>query len=287
VEETLDLCKMNLAVHGLEGQIAQSNTYYEDPFKSVRQFDYVMANPPFNVNKIDKAKLEGDKRFSLGLPKADNGNYIWIQAFFSALNDHGRAGFVMANSAGDAGGSELEIRKKLISEKAVDVMVAVGPNFFYTVTLPVTLWFLDRGKVGTGREDTVLFIDARKVFRQIDRAHREWTPDQIEYLSNIVRLHRGEPVESAEGSAEMMAALFPHGTYVDVPGLCAVTTIDEIEKQSWSLNPGRYVGVTAAEDDGVDFQVRLEELSEELEKLNGEAAVLQGRITANVKEILG
>jgi type I restriction-modification system DNA methylase subunit len=121
VEETLDLCKMNLAVHGLEGQIAQSNTYYEDPFKSVGQFDYVMANPPFNVNKIDKAKLEGDKRFSLGLPKADNGNYIWIQAFHSALNDKGRAGFVMANSAGDAGGSELEIRKKIINENAVDV----------------------------------------------------------------------------------------------------------------------------------------------------------------------
>ena len=286
VEETLDLCKMNLAVHGLEGQIAQSNTYYEDPFKSVRQFDYVMANPPFNVNKIDKAKLDGDKRFPLGLPTADNGNYIWIQVFYSALDEHGRAGFVMANSAGDAGGSELEIRKKLISEKAVDVMVAVGPNFFYTVTLPVTLWFLDRGKIGTEREDTVLFIDARRVFRQIDRAHREWTPDQIEYLSNIVRLHRGEPVESAEGSAEMMAASFPHGTYVDVPGLCAVTPIDEIENQGWSLNPGRYVGVAAAEDDGVDFRVRLGELNEELEKLNGEAAVLQERITANVAELL-
>jgi len=286
VEETLDLCKMNLTVHGLEGQISQSNTYYEDPFKSVRQFDYVMANPPFNVNKIDKAKLEGNKRFPLGLPTADNGNYIWIQVFYSALDDHGRAGFVMANSAGDAGGSELEIRKKLITQKAVDVMVAVGPNFFYTVTLPVTLWFLDRGKVGTGREDTVLFIDARKVFRQIDRAHREWTPDQIEYLSNIVRLHRGEPVESAEGSADLMSESFPDGVYNDVPGLCAVATLDEIEKQGWSLNPGRYVGVTAAEDDGVDFQVRLEELSEGLEKLNGEATVLQGQIAANIAKLV-
>ncbi len=248
---------MNLAVHGLEGQISQSNTYYEDPFKSVGQFDYVMANPPFNVNKIDKAKLEGDKRFPFGLPKADNGNYIWIQAFYSALNDKGRAGFVMANSAADAGGSELEIRKKLIAEKAVDVIVAVGSNFFYTVTLPVTLWFLDRGKRGTEREDKVLFIDARKIFHQIDRAHRDWLPEQIEFLANIARLYRGENAETTDGSAELMSASFPDGVYVDVPGLCAVATLEQIEKQGWSLNPGRYVGVAAAEDDGIDFRVRL------------------------------
>ena len=156
IDETIRLCKMNLAVHGLEGQVSQANTYYEDPFKTVGQFDYVMANPPFNVNKIDKAKLEGDGRFPFGLPKADNGNYIWIQAFFSALNERGRAGFVMANSAADASGTELQIRKKLLAKHAVDVIVAVGNNFFYTVTLPVTLWFLDRGKAKTERAETVL-----------------------------------------------------------------------------------------------------------------------------------
>src|SRR5829696_262806 len=286
VDETVRLCKMNLAVHGLEGQVSQSNTYYEDPFKAVGRFDYVMANPPFNVNKIDKPKLEGDRRFPFGLPKADNGNYIWIQAFYSALNDQGRAGFVMANSAGDAGGTELDIRKKLIAEKAADIVVAVGSNFFYTVTLPVTLWFLDRGKRGTEREDQVLFIDARKVFRQIDRAHRDWTPDQIEFLANIARLYRGENVEAAEGSAEAMSASFPTGVYTDVPGLCAVATLEQIEKQGWSLNPGRYVGAVAAANDGLDFRVRLEELNEELEKLNVEAAALQERIAANVTELL-
>jgi len=124
---------MNLAVHGLGGQVSQSNTYYEDPFHSVGEFDYVMANPPFNVNKIDKSRLEGDKRFPFGMPRADNGNYVWIQVFYSALNGQGRAGFVMANSAADAGGSELDIRRKLIEERCVDVVVAVGPNFFYTV----------------------------------------------------------------------------------------------------------------------------------------------------------
>src|SRR6266571_3072310 len=126
VEETVKLCRMNLAVHGLEGQISQSNTYYENPFNSVGQFDFVMANPPFNVNKIDKTRLEGDKRFPFGLPRSDNGNYIWIQVFYSALNALGRAGFVMANSAADAGGTELEIRKKLLAERAVDVIVAVS-----------------------------------------------------------------------------------------------------------------------------------------------------------------
>jgi type I restriction enzyme M protein len=287
VEETVRLCKMNLAVHGLEGQVSQSNAYYEDPFRAVRQFDYVMANPPFNVNKIDKVKLEGDRRFPLGLPRADNGNYIWIQVFYSALNDHGRAGFVMANSAADAGGSELEIRRKLIAGKAVDVIVAVGSNFFYTVTLPVTLWFLDRGKRGTEREDRVLFIDARKTFHQIDRAHRDWLPEQIEFLANIARLYRGEKAETSEGSAELMSASFPDGVYADVPGLCAVATLDQIGKQGWSLNPGRYVGVAAAHDDGIDFRVRLEELNEQLETLNTEAAVLQERIATNVAELLG
>jgi type I restriction enzyme M protein len=287
VDETVRLCKMNLAVHGLEGHVSQSNTYYEDPFKSVGQFDYVMANPPFNVNKIDKSKLEGDRRFPFGMPKADNGNYIWIQVFYSALNDKGRAGFVMANSAADAGGSELEIRKKLLAEKAVDVIVAVGSNFFYTVTLPVTLWFLDRGKHGTEREDAVLFIDARKVFRQIDKAHRDWRPEQIEFLANIARLYRGVKVETAEGSAELMATFFPDGVYTDFAGLCGVATLTEVEKQGWSLNPGRYVGVTEAEDDGVDFRVRLEELNEELEQLNVEVVELQERISANADKLLG
>src|SRR6185312_2159070 len=124
-------------VHGLDGQISQSNAYYEDPFRSVGQFDYVMANPPFNVNRIDKSKLEGDRRYAFGLPRADNGNYIWIQIFYSALTDRGRAGFVMANSAADAGSSELKIRRRLIEDRSVDVIVAVGSNFFYTVTLPV------------------------------------------------------------------------------------------------------------------------------------------------------
>ncbi len=286
-EQTVRLCRMNLAVHGLEGQISQSNAYYEDPHHAVGAFDFVMANPPFNVNRIDKTKLEGDPRYPFGLPRADNGNYIWIQTFHSALNEKGRAGFVMANSAADTGGSELEIRRKLIEDRSVDVIIAVGSNFFYTVALPVTLWFFDKGKRSSDRADKVLFIDARKIFRQIDKTHREWTPDQIEFLANIARLYRGEDLATRDGSADLMAASFPDDAYVDVPGLCSAATLEQVERQGWSLNPGRYVGVAPAGEDGIDFRARLGELNEEVERLNSEAAALQGWIATNVAEILG
>ena len=151
VAETVRLCRMNLAVNGLEGDIDQGNSYYEDPHNARGKFDFVMANPPFNVDKVDKERLADDPRFPFGLPKPDNANYLWIQLFYSSLNATGRAGFVMANSAADARGSELEIRRKLIEAAAVDVMVAVGSNFFYTVTLPCTLWFLIGGKEQRGR----------------------------------------------------------------------------------------------------------------------------------------
>ncbi len=125
---------------------------------------------------------------TLCLPRTDNTNYLWVQVFYSALNAKGRAGFVMTNPASDARNSELDIRRQLLQKKVVDVIVAVSPNFFYTVTLPCTLWFLDKGKVGTEREDKVLFIDARNIYHQVDRTHREFWPEDIEYIANIVRL---------------------------------------------------------------------------------------------------
>jgi len=286
VAETVRLGKMNLAVHGLAGDIRQGNAYYEDLHRSTGKFDFVMANPPFNVDRVDKDRLKDDPRFPFGLPRADNANYLWIQLFYSALNDTGRAGFVMANSASDAGGSELDIRKQIIEARAVDVMVAVGSNFFYTVTLPCTLWFFDRGKRTTARAHQVLFIDARHLYRQIDRAHRDWTPAQIEFLANIARLYRGEAVENLHDSAALLAEHFPDGKYADVAGQCKVATLDEIEAQGWSLNPGRYVGVTARVEDDFDFKVRLEEQNEELEVLNAEARELEERIAENVVKLL-
>lgn len=283
IAETVRLCKMNLAVHGLSGDIREGNSYYEDLHKSLGKFDFVMANPPFNVNRVDKERIADDPRFGLGIPKVDNANYLWIQIFHAALNDKGRTGFVMANSASDARGSELEIRRKLIEAGDVDVMIAIGSNFFYTVTLPCTLWFLDRGKPAE-RKDKVLFIDARQIFTQVDRAHREFVPQQIEFIANIVRLYRGREPETTNGS--QMSEKFPDGKYADVAGLCKVATVKEIEAQGWSLNPGRYVGVAERAADDFDFAERLQELNEELERLNAEARELEERISENVAKIL-
>lgn len=285
-EDTVPLAKMNLALHGLSGDIRQANSYYEDPHRAVGAFDYVMANPPFNVDKIKKDQLAGDRRFPFGLPKADNGNYLWIQQFYAALAPTGRAGFVMANSAGDAGHSEKDLRKQLVESGAVDVMIAIGSNFFYTVTLPVTLWFLDKAKIGTPREDTVLFIDARHIYNQIDRAHRDFTPEQIEFLTNIVRLYRGEDVEIVAGSEVLLAENFPAGRYVDVAGLCKVATRAEIEAQGWSLNPGRYTGSAVVTEDDEDFTVKLEELYEEFTLLSNDADLLRAKVDAAVQGIL-
>ena len=284
--ETVRLCKMNLAVHGLSGDVREGNSYYEDIHKSVGRFDFVMANPPFNVDRVDKERIKDDPRFPFGMPKPDNANYLWIQIFYSALNENGRSGFVMANSASDARGSEQDIRKQLIKAGAVDVMVAVGSNFFYTVTLPCTLWFLDNGKAKTPLKEKVLFLDARHIYHQVDRAHRDFMPDQIEFLANIVRLYRGEQIETTNGSSQMLREKFPDGKYHDVPGLCRVASLSDIEAQGWSLNPGRYVGVAEREADDFDFKERLEELNEELETLNAEARVLEEQITENVSKLL-
>ena len=310
-DETGRLARLNLAVHGLEGDIRHGgnvNSYYDDPHHATGQFDFVLANPPFNVNAVDKDRLKDvvgpGRRFPFGLPRTDNANYLWIQLFYSALNATGRAGFVMANSASDARTSEQELRQRLIEARAVDVMVAVGPNMFYTVTLPCTLWFFDRGKAarpspsGSGvggavvdRRDTVLFIDARHIYRQVDRAHRDWTPAQIGFIANLVRLYRGEAPDLTVGGEKTAAKLSEvfgeRPAYADIPGLCKAATIAEIEAQGWSLNPGRYVGVAPGEAvSDEDFKAQLEALNEELETLNAQARTLEQTIAANVAGIL-
>jgi type I restriction enzyme M protein len=220
----------------------------------------------------------------------------------------------MANSASDARSSEQELRRQLIESRAVDVMVAVGPNMFYTVTLPCTLWFLDKGKAQivnrkseiVNRADTVLFIDARHIYRQVDRAHREWTPAQIGFLANLARLYRGEALDFTLGGDEARAKIqeifgeaagrktlnsqpstINSPRYRDVAGLCKAATLREIEAQGWSLNPGRYVGVAAGEAvSDEDFKEQLETLNEELETLNAAARELETTIANNVTEIL-
>lgn len=284
IADTVRLCKMNLAVHALNGDIRECNTYYENIHGCYHKMNYVMANPPFNAKGVDKERVKGDKRYPFGIPANDNANYLWIQEFYSAMKPgEGKAGFVMANSAADARGSELEIRKKIIQEQAVDVMISIGSNFFYTVTLPCTLWFFDNNKERHSRKDTVLFIDARNIFTQVDRAHREFTPAQIEYIANIVRLYHNKPVETREGSEDMLAESFPDGIYQDIAGLCKVASIDEIEAQGWSLNPGRYVGTAVEAFDEEDFWEIFSTLNSELQALNADAQKLERTIEENFR----
>lgn len=300
--DTVRLAKMNLAVHGLQGDIREGNSYYDDIHQSSGlegegQFDFVMANPPFNVNNIQKERLEDDKaRFPYGMPSTDNGNYIWIQQFYTALKEgKGRAGFVMANSASDARSSEMEIRKKIIQDGGVDVMVSIGANFFYTVTLPCSIWFFDKSKPA-GRKDKVLFIDARHIYRQVTRSVRDFNSEQLNFIANIVRLYRGNdldntflenhPDEGNNGDYQIDKH-FSDSTYQDIAGLCKVATINEIEDQGWSLNPGRYVGVAQYDElHDEDFAAKLKGLQEELIALNSEAHGLEQTVAANVIKVL-
>lgn len=196
------LAKMNLTVHGLEGNIQEGNTFYEDKHNLVGGADFVMANPPFNVDGVDKAKdaVKKDPRLMIdgkvNLPKNDNANYLWIQYFYNYLKPKGRAGFVMASSASDAGHSEKDIREKLVKTGAVDVMMAIGNNFFYTRSLPCTLWFFDRVKEqDIERKDKVLMLDARKIYRKVTSKVNDFSPEQLQNLICIVNLYRGNTLK--------------------------------------------------------------------------------------------
>ena len=201
--ETVKLAKMNLAVNGLRGDIRAANTYYDDEFQSLQKFDYVLPNPPFNVDDVNLSSVEKDKRFNTyGIPRkktkakkkdagketVPNANYLWINLFATSLKKNGRAALVMANSASDARHSEADIRKRLIEENLIYGMLTLPSNMFYTVTLPATLWFFDKGK----KDDRILFIDARNIFTQIDRAHREFSDEQIQNIAVISHLRKGE-----------------------------------------------------------------------------------------------
>lgn len=283
--QNVQISNMNLAIHGLQGNIKVGNTYKEDIHDSVGKFDYVMANPPFNSKKIDKEKLKGDKRFPFGLPKPDNGNYIWIQIFYSALNETGKAGFVMANSAGDARNTEKDIREKIVDEGVVDVIVAVGSNFFHTVTLPCTLWFFDKGKTKGDRKNKILFLDAREFYRNIDRAHREFTDEQLEFLGDIVRLYHGKKAEYPKN--KLFKKYFPKGKYQDIKGLCKIVTLEGVKEQDYSLNPGRYVGIKPLPPmPKKKFEKRMKKLNSEFVKLTTEASGLEKQIMKNIRKFL-
>ena len=268
---------MNLAIHGIEGKILEDNTYYSDPFNLIGKCDFVMANPPFNVNRIDKKKesIKNDKRLfaDVGIPKADNGNYLWIQYFYHYLNEKGRAGFVMASSATDASNSEKLIRQKLIETGAVDCIVSISSNFFYTRSLPCHVWFFDRGKQRVNK-NKILMIDARQVYRQVTQTLRDFNEEQLAGLTAIIKAYRGETVSKQFRSNSWLKTQFANGHYEDVEGLCKIVTLAEIEKNNWSLTPGRYVGYKMEIDENFDYEKRLAEIHTELALLHNEANCL-------------
>lgn len=280
------LAKINLAIHGIEGKILEANSFYSDPHNLVGKCDFVMANPPFNVNKVDKGRdfVKTDLRLPFGLPKADNANYMWMQYFYSYLNETGRAGFVMASSATDAGHSEKLIRQQLIETGAVDCIVSVGNNFFYTRSLPCHLWFYDKGKRAENK-DKILMIDARNVYRKVTTTINDFDEQQMQGLTAIMKMYRGEAPEVSKEN-KWFKERFSQGIYQDIEGLCKVVTIDEVRENDWSLTPGRYVGVAMDLDEDFDYQARLLEIQSELEVLNAEAIELSATISDNLRKLI-
>lgn len=283
-EVTVKIAKMNLSIHGLSGKITQANSFYEDIYNSVGKFDFVLANPPFNVEGVDEngeviidpSRIEGDPRYFLGLPVTQKGNitnanYLWIQMFASALSNKGRAGFVMANSATDAGNAEKEIRRKLVDEGLVDVIITTPSNMFLNVTLSSTLWFLDKGKKGKDRQSKILFINAQNIFTPVDRAHNRWTDEQIQEIAGVVKRYRGE-----EG----------YDKYEDVKGLCKLVTLEDVKENDYSLSPGRYVEIVEKKVDDTEFDSRMKDLSAEFKSLTQEAHELESKIDGNLKKIV-
>lgn len=361
--ETVKLARMNMFLHGLTGEIIQANSYYSDPYDSFGKFDFVMANPPFNVDDVTYDKVKDDRRFNtFGIPKnktkskskdaetVPNANYLWINQFATALNETGRAALVMASIATDAGKSEAEIRARLVEDGIVSAMLSLPSNMFFSVTLPATLWFFDKAR----REDKrVLFINARNTYRQIDRAHREFSPEDIANLACIRHLYQGDTeyynklieqyqaeqkrldgelnaaiadeqevqkeviafqeenpdkqlnrdlkrrsddaaqliadlqkqIAYFEGKEQWLVDNFPEGTYRDVIGLCKAASIEEIREQDYSLNPGRYVGVSFDVEDLDDFRESMSDLKAELSALNDKSALLMDSIMSNLNQL--
>lgn len=315
--DTVKLAKMNLLLNNVRGEITEANSFYSDPYNAFGQFDYVMANPPFNVDEVSVERVKDDARFNTyGVPRnkskagkkggdkketVPNANYLWIGYFATALNETGKAGLVMANSASDASGSEYEIRKRMIEDGIISQMVTLPSNMFSSVTLPATLWFFDKKKSRTEKKDEILFIDARNVFTQVDRAHRKFSDEQIKNLGIITSLYNGDTQAFQDLIAEYKAngqqdqidwlmERFPEGKYQDVIGLCKVAKLDGedgIKDQDYSLNAGRYVGVVI-EDDGMtedEFKAEMQRLHSEFEALSAKAKNLEKEISDNLKSL--
>jgi len=270
---TWRLCKMNLAIRGImTDNIQLGNSYYDDKFPDLR-VDFLLANPPFNAEWDPKRLSEKDPRLKYGTPPSSNANFMWIQHFIYHLAPNGMAGFVMANGALAVGGREGEIRKKIIEDDLIDVIIACPPKLFYNVSLPVSLWFITKNKKNgrfRNRVGETLFIDAREIYEPISRKQVIFTDEQIQKIANTVRAWRGEA---------------DAGEYKDIPGFCKAVKKEEIAKNGYVLTPGRYVGVAEEKDDGVPFEEKMKKLTAELEEYFKQSRELEEKIRENLKKL--
>ena len=270
---TSRLAKMNLAICGIEGQIAHGDSFHNDRHPDL-EADFILANPPFNVSDWGGERLADDKRWRYGVPPRRNANFAWVQHIIHHLAPDGTAGFVLANGSMSSNQSgEGEIRKNLVEADLVDCMVALPGQLFYSTQIPACLWFLARDRQGgtfRDRRSELLFIDARKLGRMVDRTHREFTDEDIARIAATYHAWRGE--EAA-------------GVYADIPGFCKSTALEEVRTHGHVLTPGRYVGVEALEDDGEPFEATMNRLVAKLQEQQAEAGKLDVVIATNLKEL--
>lgn len=271
-QTTLRLAKMNLAIRGLSGKVELGNTYYQDKFPHL-QADFVIANPPFNGEWEPSKLADNDPRITLGTPPSGNANFMWVQHFAHHLAPNGYAGFVMPNGALGVSGKEGDLRRKLIEDDLVDVIVSCPSKLFYNVSLPVSLWFLAKNKSGDrfrSRSGETLFIDARDIFEQISRKQVVFNPEHIEKITNTVRAWR------AESNAPK---------YKDISGFCKSVNLDDLKRNGYVLTPGHYVGLSDIEDDGVSFEEKMQKISTELRTAFVKGQKIEKEIENNLKEL--
>ena len=271
---TWKLAKMNLAIRGIDNNLGshQGDTFTNDLHKGER-FDFILANPPFNVKNWNGDKLREDARWKYGVPPVGNANYAWIEHIISKLAPDGKAGFVLANGAlSTSNKEEFAIRKALLEDDKIDAIVALPDKMFYSTGIPVSLWFIDMNKESTderSRKGETLFIDARDLGEMIDRTHRAFSKDDIKKVADTYHAYRGTNDQE----------------YKDVAGFCKIAKLDEIAKNDYVLTPGRYVGLAKQEDDGIPYEVKMKQLTSELKEQFEESNKLQAEIKDVLKEL--
>ncbi len=263
--DTWKMAKMNMAIRGIDADFGpyQADTFFNDLHPSLKA-DFIMANPPFNLSNWGQDKLQDDVRWKYGLPPSGNANYAWIQHMIHHLAPNGKIGLVLANGALSTQTSgEGEIRKRIIEDDLIEGIVAMPTQLFYSVTIPVTLWFISRNKKQKGK---TLFIDARKMGYMEDRKHRNLSDEDIKKLADTF-------------------TAFQEGILEDKKGFCAVVTTEDIKKQDYILTPGRYVGIEEQEDDGEPFEDKMKRLTSELSEMFAQSNTLQDEIKKNLASI--